>query len=107
MSALRHILVCDSLAHAQLVDALAMDFLRDMGYIGAEWSGILVLPGDPADTYGILWESPIVGLYGPAEDPDTGEQLLPVVEEVITLDAEGIEQSNWVRLPAPEPEVTP
>lgn len=94
MSFARHFLVCDSLEHAALLDGIALQFMLGDNENGAvEWSGVYVKPGLLADTYGVVWKSPLVELLGEAN-------TLPVVAEV--KDEDGV--SDWQRLPAPEPE---
>ena len=88
-------LLCDSPEHAEVVDQLIMERLRDVdGNKGAQWSGVYT----DGTRYGVLWASPASELFGnPEEDPS-----LQLATEVIT---DGV--SDWGQLEAPEPEVQP
>ena len=104
MSNTRRFLICDSLAHAAVLDQFALAYMADMrGVQAAEWSGVWAKPGDPADTYAVEWESPLVELLGPITDPDTGAALLPIVAAVEAANPDGSRSIDWERLPPPEP----
>jgi len=86
MSFSRQFLVCVDEGHAAVCDQLCLEFLND--HQSACWSGIY----ERSDgAIGVAWKAPLSGLLGPVIDEDTGETLLPVVEEVKT--AEGV--SDW------------
>lgn len=88
-------LLCDSPEHAEIVDQLIMERLRDVdGNKGSQWSGVYT---DGA-RYGVLWASPANELFGvPDEDPS-----LQLATEVIT---DGV--SDWGQLEPPDPEPAP
>ncbi len=96
-----NILLCDSPEHADLVDHLIMERLRDVeGARGGSWSGVFVDYGTP-ERYAVLWDAPAAALFGqPEDDPE----LVIVEGEMIVRDAEGqFVSGNW-EIYAPEPE---
>ena len=65
MSTPRQFLICESMAHAAVVDQFICLHLRDKdGNLGAQWSGTSVKPGVLSDTYGILWDAPGNEVFG-------------------------------------------
>lgn len=90
MSALNQYLVCVDELHAEFVDALVMERLREIdGNRGSQWSGVFT----DGTRFGILWAAPVSDLFGDLiEDGET------VAEEVV--DEAG--NSNWT-LVVPEP----
>lgn len=95
MSAVRQLLLCDSLAHAAICDQLICAFFQDRdGNLGSQWSGIFAKPGMLADTYGVCWdETQLREVFG--DDP-----LLTIEDEEIDETGE----SNWQPLPDAESE---
>ena len=77
------ILICESLAHAELVDALITEAVRDSdGTKCTRWSGCYT----DGTRFGVLWGEPASSLFGLLEDGGY------TVEE----EAEG-----WAEVPAP------
>lgn len=85
-------LLCDSSTHAEVVDGLIAEMLRDQdGTHCAEWSGVWA----SSEHFGVLWESPASDLFGlPSDDP-----LMSVEDEI--LDENGL--SNWSKVPPSQP----
>lgn len=101
MSFTRRYLVCQDLAHAAFLDGFALEYLHDVrGVQAAEWSGVYVRDDG---TFGVEWESPLTELLGPIIDEDTKAILLPVEDEVVA-EVAGVRESNWQKLPPPDPE---
>ena len=93
---LRTFILCDSADHANTVDTLIMDFLRERDNAkGGQWSGIFVRDDG---IFGILWDSPGSDVFGNAED----DPLIILDEEVVAEDG----ASNWSTfVPDPEPTI--
>lgn len=93
MNTLRQFLLCDDAIHADVVDQLIAERLRDIdGSKCSGWSGIYT---DGA-RFGVLWANPASALFGtPEEDPS-----IVLATEVIGLD--GV--SDWTDYVPPEPE---
>lgn len=90
----RRFLICDSFAHAELVDGMICEYFRaEDGNKGSRWAGVSERDDG---TFGVEWEDQLSPVFG--DDP-----LLVIDEEV--LDGEGEEAvSNWQPVPPPEPE---
>ena len=90
MSTPRQFLVCDNELHAEVVDQLIMESLRDAyGTKGNTWSGVY----SDGDNFGVIWASPASGLWGApfsSENPD-GDMALIILDE--TVNSEGI--GSW------------
>lgn len=84
-------LICDDELHAEVVDQLVAQSLREAyGTTCTAWSGVYT----DGTRFGILWAAPASDVYGL---PEEGESLL-LAEEVLT---DGV--SNWQVVPPPEP----
>lgn len=82
MSSPQTFLLCDSAEHAEIVDQLIMEYLRERDHsLASEWSGIYT--NDNA--FGVLWSSCLIDLFG---DPTT-DQTLTIIEDT---------EANWSRL---------
>lgn len=80
------VLECGTLDAAHEANAVALDVLRDLtGAHGNRWSDVFTKDG----SYGILWDSPISGVFW------------PTVTEDMIVDGEG-----WEAYVAPVEEVT-
>lgn len=83
MSSPNSYLICLDELHAEFVDELVMERLRDLdGNKDSQWSGVFT----DGTRYGILWAAPVSELFGDlVADGET------IAEEVV--DAEGV--SDW------------
>lgn len=78
-------LICQDEVHADLVDHLIMDMLREKyGARGSNWSGIFY--EESKDRYAVLWGSPVSDLFGP-EDVDPS--LVVVEGELVVRNDKG------------------
>ena len=80
-------LICESAAHAELVDGLIFARLQDVDNAhGAGWSGVYT----DGVRFGVLWASPASDLFGEPE-----------------LDGlEVVEADDWIPVPPPLPPIT-
>ena len=101
MSRTRCFLICEDDLHAEAVDQLIMEALRDRDLAqGNTWSGVFT----NGEVFGVLWASPASGLFGSpiTEENPEGDPDLVIVEEVITGEGEAA-ASDWSAVPPPEP----
>ena len=88
---MRQFIKCDSVPHAEAVDALILDRLREVyGNRGSCWSGIWAKAGP---IYGVYWGNPASAVFGhtPSEEHPDGDPALVIIDEVV--DADG--NSDW------------
>lgn len=87
MSTPLRFLVADSFEHAEVLDGLVCEYLRDIdGNRGSRWSGVW----SDGLRYGIVWPEPFHDLY------DTESEI---VENTLDEDGEWL----WWEVPPPEP----
>jgi hypothetical protein len=98
----RSFLLCESPEHAEVVDHLIAERLREVdGSKCSQWSGTY----SDGERYGVLWASPASELFGLPYDPITGEgdESIVIAEEVFDEESGESDWSSFVvEVPAEE-----
>jgi len=71
---MKTLLLCQDELHAEVVNALVLESLRDNGVVAGAWSDIYT----DGERFGIIWVAPVSDIFGSPEDVQSG---LVVVED--------------------------